>query len=137
MSDLYINQRLKMFLDSKDFSNQDLRIALGVKTRQQISNWMLSKEKMPDKHILTVINMFDDLNARWLITGKGGMTDTENEPVVLAKTKIDSDCCLDCIEKQGMIKLLEKQADDKNETISKLNEKLGKLTQQLEDAQSN
>ncbi len=80
--------------------------------------------------------MFDDLNARWLITGKGRMTDSENEPIVSTKSKTDSDCCLDCIEKQGMIKLLEKQADEKNDTISKLNEKLGKLTQQLENAQS-
>jgi phosphoribosylaminoimidazole (AIR) synthetase len=133
MSDLSINQRLKLFLDSKDFSNQDLRVALGVKTRQQISNWLLSKEKIPDKHIFKIIDMFDDLNARWLITGEGGMTDLNEGIVIASESKSKYQICKDCIEKDGMVKLLEKQAVKKDKLILELNEKIGRLNQQLDD----
>jgi hypothetical protein len=134
MSDLSINQRLKLFIDSKNFSNQDLRVALGVKTRQQISNWLLSKEKIPDKHIFKIIDMFDDLNARWLITGEGGMTDLNEGIVIASEAKAHYQLCMDCIEKDGMVKLLEKQALQKDSLILDLNEKIGRLNQQLDDA---
>lgn len=137
MSDLSINQRLKLFLDSKDFSNQDLRVALGVKTRQQISNWLLSKEKMPDKHIFKIIDMFDDLNARWLITGKGQMNDLEEGLVIASDFKSKYHTCKMCIEKEGMVKLLEKQALQKDNLILELNEKIGRLKQQLDDITKN
>lgn len=137
MSDLSINQRLKLFLDSKDFSNQDLRVALGVKTRQQISNWLLSKEKIPDKHIFKIIDMFDDLNVRWLITGQGGMTDLNEGIVIASEAKAKYELCKDCIEKDGMVKLLEKQALQKDKLILELKEKIGRLKQQLGDAIEN
>ncbi|MDE5424205.1 hypothetical protein L3073_18490 [Ancylomarina sp. DW003] len=137
MSDLSINQRLKLFLDSKDFSNQDLRVALGVKTRQQISNWLLSKEKMPDKYIFKIIDMFDDLNARWLITGKGGMTDLDEGIIIASDFKSKYYTCKQCIEKEGMVKLLEKQALQKDNLILELNEKIGRLKQQLDDVIEN
>jgi len=134
MSDLFINQRLKLFLDSKNFSNQDLRIVLGVKTRQQVSNWLLSKEKMPDKHILKVIELFDDLNARWLITGEGKMNDLDDGVVIASDFKSKYHSCKICVEKEGMIKLLEKQALQKDSLILELKEKIGRLKQQLDDA---
>jgi hypothetical protein len=137
MSDLSINQRLKLFLDSKDFSNQDLRVALGVKTRQQVSNWLLSKEKMPDKHIFKIIDMFEDLNARWLITGEGGMTDLEEGVLIASDSKSKYHTCKKCFEKEGMVKLLEKQALQKDSLILELNEKIGKLKQQLDDVIEN
>jgi len=134
MSDLFINQRLKLFLDSKNFSNQDLRIVLGVKTRQQVSNWLLSKEKMPDKHILKLIELFDDLNARWLITGEGKMNDLDDGVVIASDFKSKYHSCKICVEKEGMIKLLEKQALQKDSLILELKEKIGRLKQQLDDA---
>ncbi len=137
MSDLSINQRLKLFLDSKDFSNQDLRVALGVKTRQQVSNWLLSKEKMPDKHIFKIIDMFDDLNARWLITGEGVMTDLDEGIVIASDSKPKYHTCKQCIEKDGMVKLLEKQALQKDTLISELNEKIGGLKQAMDDVIEN
>jgi len=134
MSDLFINQRLKLFLDSKNFSNQDLRIVLGVKTRQQVSNWLLSKEKIPDKHILKVIELFDDLNARWLITGEGKMNDLDDGVVIASDFKSKYHSCKICVEKEGMIKLLEKQALQKDSLILEFKEKIGRLKQQLDDA---
>lgn len=137
MSDLSINQRLKKFLDSKDFSNQDLRIALGVKTRQQVSNWLTSKEKMPEKHMLTVVRMFPDLNARWLITGEGEMFQQLGKAVgsgIVSEPTPEysnGNGCKKCIEKEGMIKLLEKQAADKDEKIYHLQKSVGSLEQQL------
>lgn len=134
MGDLSINQRLKLFLDSKDFSNQDLRVALGVKTRQQVSNWLLSKEKIPDKHIFKVIELFDDLNARWLITGEGKMADLDEGVIIASDFKSKYHSCKICVEKEGMIKLLEKQALQKESLILELKENIGRLKQQLDDA---
>lgn len=82
MSNSFVNHVFKVFVSSINFSNQDLRIAPGVKTRQQISDWLLSKEKISCKYVIKIVNIFDNLNARWLIIGKGGMNDSEKEPII-------------------------------------------------------
>lgn len=38
--DMSINQRLANFLYEKKISQEELRIKLGLKTRQQVSNWL-------------------------------------------------------------------------------------------------
>lgn len=74
-----INQRIATFLDHFRISQEDFRVAMRVKSRQQISAWLTSKENIPDKYILRTIEMYDQINHRWLLTGEGHMLATEKE----------------------------------------------------------
>lgn len=38
--DMTLNQRLDKFLYEKNFTQEQLRIKLGLKNRQQVSNWI-------------------------------------------------------------------------------------------------
>lgn len=49
--DMSINQRLANFLYEKKISQEELRIKLGLKTRQQVSNWLNCRDHIPDKHL--------------------------------------------------------------------------------------
>ena len=52
--DMSINKRLEKFLFEKDISQEKLRIKLGLKTRQQVSNWINCHDPIPDKHVLAI-----------------------------------------------------------------------------------
>lgn len=65
--DMSINQRLANFLYEKKISQEELRIKLGLKTRQQVSNWLNCRDHIPDKHLMGIIRLFPELNANWLI----------------------------------------------------------------------
>ena len=53
--DMSINQRLANFLYEKKISQEELRIKLGLKTRQQVSNWLNCRDHIPDKHLMGII----------------------------------------------------------------------------------
>ena len=72
--DLAINQRLKDFLTYKKISYETFRKMINCTHIQQISNWMALREKIPDKYLIVTIVKLTDLDARWLITGYGNMT---------------------------------------------------------------
>ena len=56
--DMSINQRLANFLYEKKISQEELRIKLGLKTRQQVSNWLNCRDHIPDKHLMGIIRLF-------------------------------------------------------------------------------
>lgn len=73
--DLTINERLIEFQKVKGFRWESLRELLGVAKQQQVGNWTKKedREPIPAKHVLKLIQVFPELNARWLITGEGEM----------------------------------------------------------------
>ena len=58
--DMSINQRLANFLYEKKISQEELRIKLGLKTRQQVSNWLNCRDHIPDKHLMGIIRLFPE-----------------------------------------------------------------------------
>ena len=70
-----VNDRLIELQSVKKFQWNRLQLDLGISNQQQITNWITEKnrEPIPPKHILKIIELFPDLNARWLITGEGNM----------------------------------------------------------------
>lgn len=79
--DMTINQRLDDFLEEKHISQEELRSQLGLKTRQQVSNWINCREKISEKHIIRIVELYPELNANWLITNAGNMfNDQKNRP---------------------------------------------------------
>ena len=71
-----ISQRLANYLDHMRISQEDYREVIGVK-KQQVSAWLTFKEDVPDKHLIKTIEMYQNLNARWLLTGEGPMLEAE------------------------------------------------------------
>ena len=72
-----VNQRLALFLESRKISQADYRLVVGVR-KQQVSDWLTFKIDVPDKHIFKTIEMYPELNARWLLTGEGDMIEGGN-----------------------------------------------------------
>lgn len=137
MFDIAINKRLKLIFDSLSISQTDFRKEIGVKSKQQVSNWLNLSEKIPEKYLLSVIRLYPNINARWLITGEGEMfqqlgkavgSGIASEPAPEYSNGKD---CKKCIEKEGMIKLLKEQAAEKDEKIYHLQKSVGSLELQL------
>lgn len=134
MSNLTVNQRLKVFLTSEEYSNENLRVALGVKTRQQVSNWLTSREKMPEKHILTVVKMFQNLNSRWLITGEGSMLNNQEQPLsVIEEKKGTYGQCMSCVKKDAKIEVITEKLQEQEKKNDQLHEKIGELKNEIEN----
>lgn len=76
-----VNERLKQYLELKGINQTDLGKMLNV-SRSAINNWYGSKSgKISPEKLIHIIEIFEDINARWLITGKGGML--EDMPAIL------------------------------------------------------
>lgn len=76
-----VNERLVKIHELKKFSWEELRLSLGVNKPQQISNWVNFKDKLPSRHIIKIIELFPDINARWFITGEGNITEETTQHV--------------------------------------------------------
>jgi transcriptional regulator with XRE-family HTH domain len=68
-----VNQRLEEYIKTKNISQADLSRMLNI-SRSAVSAWFNEKaEEIPPRKIIRIIELFKDLNARWLITGDGEM----------------------------------------------------------------
>lgn len=66
--DMTLNQRLDKFLYEKNFTQEQLRIKLGLKNRQQVSNWINCHDHIPDKHLIAIIKLFPELKCKLAAT---------------------------------------------------------------------
>ena len=66
--DKAINQRFVKILEEKNISQADYadRIKTG---RANVNNWCRLKNAIPLDSIVQLLNMFPDVDARWLLTG--------------------------------------------------------------------
>ena len=138
-----VNQRLEEFLFEKKLKQEDLRKKLYINNRQQISNWITNKEQIPAKHILNTIEAYPELNADWLLNGRGQMlkgyndydlkeaiaNETEEKYFFDRKTGKEV-VCKKCIEKDGMVKILKQQLREKEHLIGELQQTIGSLKNQ-------
>ncbi len=75
-----VNQRLKKFVESKEFSAKEFAERFGANAKE-INNWTTST-KIALPRLSELILAYPELNVRWLLTGQGKMTDEaekENE----------------------------------------------------------
>ncbi len=77
--DISINERLRLFLKTKNIKYDVFRKKLGIGRLQQISNWMNLKEKVPEKYLRETVIQYKEINARWLLTGEGAMMNEQQE----------------------------------------------------------
>lgn len=124
-------ERVKEFITYKKYSQEELRKDIGVRSKQQVSNWFSGAENMPDKHIVVILKTYPELNANWLINGFGMMLNDESEMFIQTKDK--SDFCEECLELKGEIRGLEKMLDKYQIKNQNLNQQVGELITKLED----
>jgi transcriptional regulator with XRE-family HTH domain len=126
-------KRIKDFLEHKNISQEDLRRALVIRSRSQVSNWFTGADNMPDKQIVKIIRAFPDLNANWLIRGEGEML---NDPQkMVAHIMRDTPFCTECIKKEGKLEYMQELLEEKDKRFDKVSQKVGELAAKLESCQ--
>lgn len=74
--ELTVNERFVIFFDSLGMKNEEFAKSIKA-TPKETSNWK-SHTKIPLDRLKIILEKYDRLNARWLITGEGEMLISEN-----------------------------------------------------------
>lgn len=127
--DMSINQRLGKFLFEKKISQEELRIKLGLKTRQQVSNWVNCHDHIPDKHLVGIIRLYPELNANWLIRDIG--TPGIDQKTLRQINRNEYGFCEECLGKEQEIKILQTLLEKKEKEIKDTCRELGKMEERL------
>ena len=120
--DMSINQRLANFLYEKKISQEELRIKLGLKTRQQVSNWLNCRDHIPDKHLMGIIRLFPELNANWLIREIGSPLIDQKSLRQINRNEFGF--CEECLEK-------DKEMRESCRELGKMEERLSQFEKVL------
>ena len=127
--DMSINQRLANFLYEKKISQDELRIKLGLKTRQQVSNWLNCRDHIPDKHLMGIIRLFPELNANWLIREIGSPLIDQKSLRQINRNEFGF--CEECLEKDKEIETLKTLLLKKEEEIEKKEKEMRESCREL------
>lgn len=78
-----MNRNERLLAIAKHYNLKDSHFASRIgASKQNFYNWKSFKQEVPDKFLITIIEQFPELNARWLITGEGdinGVVNKEND----------------------------------------------------------
>ena len=127
--DMTLNQRLDKFLYEKNFTQEQLRIKLGLKNRQQVSNWINCHDHIPDKHLIAIIKLFPELNANWLLRGVGSMIIDQQQLRQINRNEFGF--CENCVDKDKEISMLKELLEKKENELRQLYRESGKLEERL------
>ena len=111
-----INQRLKEFIDLNNIAPPEFYRKLGV-GRMEYSGWITAGRVISVTKLQSILQLYPDLNARWLLLGEGAMQ--ENAPAYRAKIL---PICEECTSKQIQIELLNDNIKILNEYVTALKE---------------
>lgn len=129
-----INIRISKVCELRNIKQTDL-VNKGFGSKQTVSFIFNEKQKPNPLFLDKFLRMFTDVDARWLITGEGKMfqkkeKSTENKIVSEPATNYTNGCD-SCRDKDVEIRLLIKQAKEKDEKIYDLQKAVGALEHQL------
>lgn len=127
--DMSINQRLERFLFEKKLTQEELRVRLGLKARQQVSNWINCQDHIPDKHLLAILRLFPELNANWLLREVGPMFLDQKQLRQINRNEYGF--CEDCLDKEKEITLLKALLEKKENELREVYRESGKLEERL------
>lgn len=127
--DMSINQRLRNYLFEKKVSQEELRIKLGLKTRQQVSNWLNCHDHIPEKHLIGIIQLFPELNANWLIRNIGAPLIDQKQLRQINRN--EHGFCEECMEKEKENELLKMMLKEREEKINTAWKEIGKLEERI------
>ena len=107
-----MKDRIKEFIDSKDIQPGELAIMLEVQ-RSNISHILNGRNKPGASLIEKMLLVFPELNARWLLTGKGNM-------LITVDTVEQSSTVISDIKKDAPEVLIEKNPTESKKIIEKV-----------------
>jgi transcriptional regulator with XRE-family HTH domain len=81
-----MKDRILQFLNEKTFSSTKLADSINVQ-RSSISHILSGRNKPSFDFIQKLLNKFPEINAQWLITGKGNMLIEQSEPKQMPYSK--------------------------------------------------
>jgi transcriptional regulator with XRE-family HTH domain len=99
-----INERLHYFLKFSNLPQVEVAEKLNIST-SRLANWV-AKSSIPMYNLTEILELFQNLNARWLLTGQGEMLNGGvNIPELLEEPKAayKNNCCELCKEKDKQI----------------------------------
>lgn len=74
-----VNERFRSILEDSGLSDSEFCRKIGTSS-QNLSHWKANNRPIPAKYLVKIIEIFDDLDARWLITGeKYEESDNDNQ----------------------------------------------------------
>ena len=85
-----MKDRIKQYIDYKSISAGELATLLEVQ-RSNISHILNGRNKPGANFIEKLLICFPDLNARWLLTGEGDMTESHESPTINESAKVVSE----------------------------------------------
>lgn len=119
-----VGERLKWLLDSNNISSREFQRHVSV-GEKQVSNWILGVSNIHIKHIVEIANYFTSLNIEWFLLGRGSpYKDMEN--LTTGEPGVDYELCKCCERLKIKVDLLREENDRKDNTISLLNQELGR-----------
>lgn len=127
--DMSINQRLGKFLYEKNISQEQLKVKLGLKNRQQISNWINCHAHIPEKHLIAILNLFPDLNANWLLRDLG--SPFIDQQTLRQVRRNEYGFCEECLEKEKEIQMLNTLLEKKDKEIKEIYIEFGQMQERL------
>lgn len=107
-----LNIRLIKFINSKNLRNTEFARSIGVH-KQKIYDYKNDKSKPNAETLESILNAYPELNARWLLTGKGEMLNSET-----SLDKITENC---------------NKCDDLNERLDEYKERVQELKERVEE----
>jgi len=114
-----IGQRLKIFIESKKISQEELAEIIKV-PKQQISSWTTGVTNITTKYIPDLLNAFPDMDARWLLTGSKSLIENNNIAEEPPPPNYGSDCSNPiCIEKIRSLTLLVEELKEYKDTLNR------------------
>ncbi len=128
-----VNNRLQQYLQESGTTQTDLSNKIGI-SRQNVNTWFTKGANISDKMLIRIIQVVEDIDARWLITGvkqgygiamKGKtFTTMENYEVMLTKL-METSRELGSIENEKKVLLqeieeLKSRNDDLRKQITRL-----------------
>jgi transcriptional regulator with XRE-family HTH domain len=103
-----VNDRLRYFLKNNGLSQEEAAKRLNI-SPQRLNNW-LAKSSIPMYNLTDLLELFPNLDARWLLTGKGNMLYDGLTVVAEPENgygKKEEECCKRCEDKERIIKAYE------------------------------
>ena len=117
-----ISIRLSEFLKAKNIRQKELADIFGI-TRQAVGHYVKGRAKLSLEFFIVLIEKYPDLNANWLLTGKGNMLnsnklyDEKHDIDPANDVKFTNYSCTDCISKQNEIDALKRALDSTEELL--------------------
>lgn len=129
--DAEISNRVEQFLHEKRIRKEELRKKLGLGSRQQINNWVKGSDPIPVKHLVSILLLFPEINANWLVRGEGEMLLPPERPDKRIINRNEYGYCDGCVEKQVLISDLNARLKKKEEELKEAHWESGRLEERL------